>query len=129
MDTVFEIKNQIEKCVKDALTILANDFDSETKQTIESQTVEIEVPKDKTHGDFSVNTAMKLTKLLKKNPRELASKIVDSISTDDTYIGKIEIAGPGFINFYLKKSWLYDGIISAYSKGKDFGRTNFGGGK
>jgi len=129
MDTVFEIKNQIEKCVKDALIILANDFDSETKQTIESQTVEIEVPKDKTHGDFSVNTAMKLTKLLKKNPRELASKIVDSISTDDTYIEKIEIAGPGFINFYLKKSWLYDGIISAYAKGKDFGRTNFGGGK
>ena len=129
MDTVFEIKNQIEKCVKQALNVISAEFDGEVKQTVVDQTVEIEVPKDKTHGDFSVNTAMKLTKLLRKNPRELATQIVNSIDTNDTYIDKIEIAGPGFINFYLKKSWLYDGLLGAFGKGKDFGKTDFGSGK
>ena len=128
-DTVFEIKKQIENAVTNALSIIANEQDSDTKETVLGQSIEIEVPKDKTHGDFSVNTAMKLTKILKKNPRELANILVESIDTAGTYIDKIEIAGPGFINFYLKKSWLYDGLVSAYEKGSDFGKTDAGKGK
>ncbi len=128
-DTVFKIKTQIEDAVAKALNSLAIELDDNAKQEVINADIEIEVPKDKTYGDFSVNTAMKLTKILKKNPRELAASLVQNIITEGTYIDKIEIAGPGFINFYLKKSWLYDGLVSAYQKKSDFGRTNAGNGK
>ena len=128
-DTVFKIKTQIEDAVATALQSIANDLDENTRETVLKTDIEIEVPKDKTHGDFSVNTAMKLTKIMKKNPRELAGILVEKIDTQGTYIDKIEIAGPGFINFYLKNSWLYDGLVSAYQKNSDFGKTDAGAGK
>ena len=93
-DTVFEIKKQIENGVKAALQSVAAQADEEAKNAALGVDVEIEVPKDKTHGDFSVNTAMKLTKILRKNPRELANSLVEAINTDGTYIDKIEMAGP-----------------------------------
>ncbi len=128
-DTVFEIKYQIENAVKSALGAVVSDADDAAKEAALAAEIEIEIPKDKTHGDFSVNTAMKLTKILRKNPRELATALVGAINTDGTYIDKIEIAGPGFINFYLKNSWLYDGLRLAYAKGNNYGRTDFGAGK
>lgn len=73
--------------------------------------VELEKPKDIKNGTFSTNTAMKLTKELKKNPREIASVIVDGFKTDE-YIEKVEIAGPGFINFYTSKKYLDDILAS-----------------
>ena len=128
-DTVFEIKNQIKSAMTTALNTVIADADAETKEAALNAEIEIEIPKDKNHGDFSVNTAMKLTKILRKNPRELATNLVAAIDTEGTYISKIEIAGPGFINFYLDNSWLYDGLRQAYSKGSDYGRTDFGEGK
>ena len=128
-DTVFEIKNQIKSVMTTALNAVVADADADTKATVLASEIEIEIPKDKSHGDFSVNTAMKLTKNLRKNPRELATNLVEAINTDGTYISKIEIAGPGFINFYLDNSWLYDGLVQAYTKGDAYGRTDFGAGK
>lgn len=57
------------------------------------------VPKIESHGDFSTNAAMLLTKELKKNPRSIAQEIIDNLEIDDNVIEKVEIAGPGFINF------------------------------
>lgn len=128
-DTVFEIKKQIENAVVQALKTITANSDEDIKNAVINLPVEIEVPKEKAHGDFSVNTAMKLTKILRKNPRELASELTNAINTDNTYIEKIEIAGPGFINFYLSKNWLYDGLNQAYNKGKNFGKTTYGNGK
>ena len=100
-DLINDIKQQIHDSVAQALCKIGADENTE---------IEIEVPKEKAHGDFSVNTAMKLTKILKKNPREIAAQITDAMDFADTYIEKAEIAGPGFINFYLKKEWLADGL-------------------
>lgn len=72
--------------------------------------VEIEKPKDVKNGTFSINTAMKLTKQLKTNPREIAEQICASFIADD-YIEKVEIAGPGFINFYMTDKYLNDTLI------------------
>ncbi len=67
------------------------------------QAVELTVP-DESFGDYSTNIAMKLAKELGKNPREIAEAIKDELLADDS-IKNIQIAGPGFINFYLKDSY------------------------
>lgn len=67
--------------------------------------VDLEKPKDIKNGSFATNTAMKLTKELKKNPREIASALVEGLDVDSSLIEKVEIAGPGFINFYTTKKY------------------------
>ena len=62
---------------------------------------ELERPKNAAHGDFSSNAAMQLAKPLRRNPRELAQAILDALPASDL-IQKAEIAGAGFINFYLQ---------------------------
>lgn len=122
-DLIFEIKNQIRNIVVDSY----NNTLSDGQFCLEE--VEIEVPKEKSHGDFSVNTAMKLTKILGKNPREIANTLVGGMNFEGTYIDKVEIAGPGFINFYLNVKWLHDGIALAKNMGSDFGKSDLGKGK
>lgn len=128
-DLVMEIKNQIKNAVSASVESMCAELDEAQKSAVAAVEIEIEVPKEKDHGDFSINTAMKLTKLLRKNPRETAQKIVDGINFENTYIERAEIAGPGFINFYLKNSWLCDGLKLALDMGADFGKTNVGIGK
>ncbi len=88
----------------------------------------IEVPKEKEHGDFSTNAAMLLTKALRRAPRDIAGAIVENIPTDDL-INRVEIAGPGFINFYLNPAFIYGALAEIEAMGADYGRTDFGGGK
>ena len=88
----------------------------------------IEIPNDKKNGDFSTNVALELTKILKKNPREIAGNIVDNIDKKDI-IEKIEIAGPGFINFYMKKNYLLSGINTIIELGDNYGKSNIGNNK
>ena len=69
--------------------------------------INIEKPKNDKFGDFTINTAMQLAKVLKRSPRDIASDIVKNIDDDKGYFEKIEIAGPGFINFYIKNEYFY----------------------
>jgi len=89
----------------------------------------IEKPKEKAHGDFATNIAMELTRKLKKNPREIAQNIVDNIDLTNTLIEKVEVAGPGFINFFFKKEWLYKVVDVILSEGDGYGRVDIGNGK
>ncbi|MBA4548082.1 arginine--tRNA ligase [Thermoactinomyces intermedius] len=68
----------------------------------------LEVPREKEHGDWATNLAMQLTKVARRNPREIAAKIVEHLDKEKNHIEKIEIAGPGFINFFLDRSFLVD---------------------
>ena len=95
------------------------------KDNIHNTSYIIEVPNDKKNGDFSTNVAMELTKILRKNPRDIANNIVTNIE-ENNIIDRIEIAGPGFINFYLKKSYLLSGINEIIELGDDYGRSNIG---
>ncbi|EXX85987.1 arginyl-tRNA synthetase [Paenibacillus darwinianus] len=88
----------------------------------------IEVPKDKTHGDLATNAAMQLTKLAKRNPRQIAEAIVEHLDKAAASIESAEIAGPGFINFRLAKSYLYPVVHEALTAGADYGRIDIGGG-
>ncbi|AEM74407.1 arginine--tRNA ligase [Caldicellulosiruptor acetigenus] len=89
----------------------------------------IEKPKEKSHGDFATNIAMELTRKLKKNPREIAQSILSSVDLSNTFIEKVEVAGPGFINFFFKKDWLYKVVDVILSEGDDYGKVNIGNGK
>lgn len=85
--------------------------------------IKIETPKDSSHGDFSTNIAMVLTKIAKRNPREIAQAIVDHLDASKAHVKQVDIAGPGFINFYLDNSYLTDIIPEAIEKGDQFGRV------
>ncbi len=90
---------------------------------------DIEIPKDKNHGDFSVNFAMRNAKALQNNPRKIAEIIISKLDYQETDVEKCEVAGPGFINFYLKDSFYANSAKKALELGNDFGKTNVGNGK
>ncbi|MGN5869287.1 arginine--tRNA ligase [Staphylococcus lugdunensis] len=83
--------------------------------------IKIEIPKDSKNGDYSTNIAMVLTKLAKRNPREIAQAIVDHLDTTKAHVKQVDIAGPGFINFYLDNHYLTAIIPEAISKGAYYG--------
>jgi arginyl-tRNA synthetase len=83
--------------------------------------VTVERTRDPEHGDFASNVAMRLAKAARCNPRELASKIVEKLP-DSPQVDKVEIAGPGFINFYLGASAYHQEVKSALAAGENYGR-------
>lgn len=89
----------------------------------------LEKPKDKAHGDFAANIAMQLARIAKKAPRQIAEDIVEHLDVDKANVKKVEIAGPGFINFFLKTDFLGDLITTVLEAGDDYGKTNVGEGK
>lgn len=90
--------------------------------------IKLEVPKDKTHGDFACNLAMMLAKPLRCAPRKIAEAIVSHIAEDED-IAKTEVAGAGFINFYLTPNWLYKVMEDIEERGTDYGKIDLGAGK
>ncbi|OWR26618.1 arginine--tRNA ligase [Saccharibacillus sp. O23] len=89
----------------------------------------LEVPKDKSHGDLSTNAAMQLTRIAKKNPRMIAEAILENLDREAAGIERAEIAGPGFINFTLNKSYLYPVVAAVHAQGEHYGRIEDGKGK
>ena len=88
----------------------------------------VEVPREKDHGDFASNIALVLAGEAKKNPRDIAAVITDNLETAFTWIRKVDIAGPGFINFTLKPTWLLQVIESADRADRKFGKSDIGAG-
>jgi arginyl-tRNA synthetase len=89
----------------------------------------LETPREKAHGDYSTNAAMQLTRIAKQNPRQIAERIVGQIRREAVFVDRIEIAGPGFINFYMDKSFLYRIVGQIMQAGDDYGRVQIGNGK
>lgn len=88
--------------------------------------IEIEEPKSDAHGDFSTNIAMKMASVQKISPRKIAEVIIDQMDDPDRIIKKTEIAGPGFINFFLKASSWYPVLRKIHDKGSKYGSSNIG---
>ena len=87
-----------------------------------------EAPKHIKFGDLSTNVALGISKKLKKNPRETAQEILACINLDKSIISKAELAGPGFINFFLSDAYLFD-LIKKAAKGDNFYSSAAGAGK
>ena len=85
--------------------------------------INFNVPNISVHGDLSTNAAMLLTKQLKRNPREIADEIISNLEYDKNKISKLEIAGPGFINFHFTSSFVAEIVQEIIQSGSDFGKS------
>lgn len=89
----------------------------------------IEVPADRTHGDYATNMAMVSAKTFRQAPRKIAEIITEHLDLSDTYLDRCEIAGPGFINFFLTPQFNIDVMQDIAKLGKDYGRSDYGKGE
>lgn len=96
---------------------------SENLDYLRGKSIILTVPNQKGHGDLSTNVAMLLTKELKKNPREIAADIIDNLVYDSSIIEKIEIAGPGFINFFFAPLFLSKILDKINNEKNSFGKS------
>lgn len=82
------------------------------------------VPNQQAFGDYSTNVALVLSKLLKRNPKEIAKEIIDNLLYDNSIIEKVELAGPGFINFYFTKNYVTNIVREIIQQADNYGRSN-----
>ena len=112
------MKQLVAKLVNAALASLPELKEAAADLSLEST---VERTRDATHGDFATNVAMRLAKAARKNPREIAASIIAALADDDA-VDKVEIAGPGFINFYLSPAAFHAEIVSILDQGESYGR-------
>ena len=89
----------------------------------------IEKPANSANGDFSANVALAGARAFKKAPRAIAESIVGNLDLEGTLFEKVEIAGPGFLNFYLSQQYYTEIIKDIAAKGEDYGKSDYGKGK
>lgn len=89
----------------------------------------IEVPADRAHGDWATNAAMVSARAFHAAPRKIAEAITNNLTLDGTYFDRFEIAGPGFINFFLSKQFYTDVLKDIEALGAEYGRSDYGQGK
>ena len=89
----------------------------------------IEVPGDRAHGDLSSNAAMVSARAFRLAPRRIAEVLLSHIDVTDTLFDKAEVAGPGFLNFFLAPAFYGGAVAEILAAGKEYGRSDFGAGK
>lgn len=119
-------KEQIKKSIYDAVD---NAVGKGLLEKADLNDFGIEVPSNREHGDYAVNAAMVWAKAFHKSPRMIAEILMENADFNDTYIKSYEIAGPGFINFFLKDSYYGDIIFDVLDKKENYGKSDFGKGK
>ena len=117
--------NQIETNLK---TCIINAVKQAFDLDWESGDVVIEIPKEKIHGDYSTNAAMRLTKQLRQNPRMIAQQLIDHLDLKQGSVAKCEVAGPGFINFFMESASLASVIGVVLQENENYGRSDAGQG-
>jgi len=119
------LKYLIEKLVRDALASLATDLQNPAISQIEPL---IERTRDPKHGDFATNAAMQLARSAHRKPRDLAQALIAALPANDL-VAKVEIAGPGFINFFLAPSAYHRELLRVHELGATYGRSQLGAGQ
>jgi len=117
-----DLKNIIRKAIKTAIA---------EGKLIEAESADfiIEIPADKANGDFSSNAALVNAKSFRTAPRNIAEAIKNAIELENTYFERCEVAGPGFLNFFLSDSYYAAILADVLEKGADYGHSDFGKGK
>lgn len=123
---VNEVQNELKKIITCASEKAA---EKGTLAAVPSGTFNVEIPADRANGDFSTNAAMTWARELKNAPRKIADAIIAEVSLEGTYFERVEVAGPGFINFYLGDRYYADILKDIRAEGKDYGRSDYGKGK
>ncbi|MEA5446203.1 arginine--tRNA ligase [Gammaproteobacteria bacterium AB-CW1] len=117
------MKEEISQLLEQALKGLVEEgvLPEETRGTA----IQVERARDRKHGDFAANLAMMLAKPARRNPRELAAAIVEALPASDL-VRKVEIAGPGFINFFLSPQAWHAVVEEVFERGTRFGHSDIG---
>lgn len=89
----------------------------------------VEVPADTKNGDFACNAAMVSARAFHKAPRQIAQAIEEELVLEGSPFVKMEVAGPGFLNFFVSQDWFANIVKAVQDQGKDYGRTDLGKGK
>ena len=125
-NAVNEAKEQVKEMIMGALGRMV----AEGKVPAEPiPAFQVTVPADVSHGDFSANAALVSAKAFRSNPRAIAQMIADSIEFAGTAFDKVEVAGPGFLNFFVSAGWFGDVVRRVNDLGADYGKTDLGAGK
>ena len=124
--TVYKAQNQIKTLI--AAAILKAQKNGVLPEG-EYSSFSVEVPADRNNGDYSTNAAMVNARAFRLPPRKIAEAIAENADLEGTYFEKIEIAGPGFINFFLSDVYYADIIFEVREAGDSYGRSNYGKGK
>ncbi len=88
----------------------------------------VEIPADRSHGDLAVNAAMVSARVFRKAPRQIAEAIAAHLDLTGTYLLRAEVAGPGFLNFFLSPAYYGAVVNDVLAQGDAYGRSDFGGG-
>ena len=124
---VSKAKEQVNLCIKQALDAALKEGLLEAAS--EPAVFSVSVPQNREHGDYAANAAMVWSKAFRMPPRKIAEILSEKFEFDGTYIEKSEIAGPGFINFFLSDKYYADILADVDEKGKDYGKSGYGAGK
>ncbi|RUQ36411.1 MAG: arginine--tRNA ligase [Candidatus Competibacteraceae bacterium] len=119
------MKTHLQNLVAQALQQLQRDGLLSDAATV---AVPLERTRDRAHGDFASSVALTLAKIARRKPRELAERIVASLPPSD-HVARVEIAGPGFINFFLAPAAYHAVVAEALDRGATFGRSTLGHGQ
>ena len=122
-NTIELAKQQVKETVMNALGRLVAEGKIEA---VPLPAFNVERPADVSHGDFSCNAAMASAKALRNNPRAIGQMIADAAVLDGTVFEKIEVAGPGFLNFFISPLWFNETVGEVISSGSDYGKTELG---
>ncbi|MDM5228129.1 arginine--tRNA ligase [Cytobacillus sp. NJ13] len=120
MNIVEQVQDKLKQEIRDAVVKAGLAAEEQIPDVI------LEIPKEKAHGDYSTNMAMQLARVAKKAPRMIAEELIAHFDSSKASIEKIEIAGPGFINFYMNNSYLTDLIPAVLEAGDQYGETMVG---
>ena len=123
---IFDAKNQ---CREILLAALDRCIAEGTLPQAEAPEFSVEIPGDSSHGDFAANLAMVSARAFHKAPRMIAEALANAAELMGTAFQKLEVAGPGFLNFTLAPGWFAGVVESVLEEKENYGRTDFGGGK
>ena len=127
------MKNLVQAATEQLHTLITDSIKkaiaAEALPEAELPSFSIEVPADKAHGDFAANAAMVSARAFRLPPRKIAEAITENLSLDGSYFKGCEIAGPGFLNFFLGEGWFADVLREVASSGDSYGKSSFGAGK
>lgn len=123
------VKIAEEQIISSVTTAIQNNIADSTFIEAEIPNFKTEIPADRKNGDYSANAAFMLSKALRMPPRKIAECILSKIDLENTFFQKCEVAGPGFINFFLKPEFYADILLDIDACGNNYGRSDFGKGK
>ena len=123
------VKTAEEQIVSSVTAAIKSNIADGTFVETEIPDFKTEIPADRKNGDYSANGAFLLSKTLRMPPRKIAEHILEKINLENTFFKSCEVAGPGFINFYLKPDFYADILLDIDACGDKYGRSDFGKGK